>query len=314
MLHPEKSMVAMRQPLHSTTRGILWMLCSCFIAGIFVSLARQASLTQHPFEIVFFRNIFAMLCFVPWVYRRGVKRTFVNLKAGQFRWHAARALCGIAGMLTWFYAISVVDLPLATALSFTAPLFTAMLAVLVFKEQYGFHRWAALAIGFLGTVVILRPGTEHFEPVALIVLVSTVFWAISGMIIKRLTQRDDPILVAFYLTVLVTPLALPFALFVWKTPTWEDMGWFVLIGIAASAFQITLSKAIAATEFAVILPFDFTRLIFVSIFAYFWFGQVIDQATLVGSVMILAGAAYTAYKNRQHRIRREAQIIPDEVE
>lgn len=300
--------------MHSSTRGILWMMANCFTAAVLVTLVRHASLTQHPFEVVFFRNLFALLCFMPWLARRGVKRSMASFRTGQIRWHFARAFCGICGMLTWFYALSKVPLPQATALSFTAPLFTAMLAIIVFKEKYGVHRWAALAIGFVGTLVILRPGTEAFNPVCLWVIVSTVFWALSGMIIKRLTKRDDPTLVAFYLTLLVTPLSLPPALLVWQWPTPQELGWLMVIGMVAALLQVFLAKAIAATEFAIILPFDFSRLIFVSIFAYMFFGEVISRWTLIGSVMIMAGAAYTAYKNRQHRIRREADIIPDEID
>ncbi len=290
--------------MHHTTRGIFWMVAACFMSAVLVSLVHYASRTVHPFELVFFRNIFSLVCFLPWLMRHnrsgGGASMARLLTTGQFRWHLLRAGVGFFGMITWFYGLSVVPLPLATALSFTSPLMTAVASVLLFRERYGWHRWGGLIFGFCGALVILHPGTGHFTLGAGIVLLAAMFWTFSGIIIKKLTQKDTPELVAFYLVLVGAPLSLPLALAVWKTPTWEELGWMFALGWAASMFQVMLSRAIAATDFSVILPFDFLRLVFASVFAYFLFDEIIDAWTLFGAAMILGGAAYTAYRTRRY--------------
>jgi drug/metabolite transporter (DMT)-like permease len=289
-----------------TTRGIVWMVWSCVLTSFMVVILRLMSELDIPFtQAVFFRNAAALVFFLPWAIRQGSK----VLKTSRLQLYSARATVGLVAMYIWFYSLTVLSLPTATALSFTAPLMNALLAVILLKEHFGIHRITALIIGFLGALVILRPGSEAFDANGLFVIFSATLWAWSAVIIKNLSKTESPNAIAFYMVLLMTPMSLPLALMDWTWPTMQ--GWILIaaLGITSNMFQVALSKAIAITEFAVILPFDYTRLLFTSIMAYLIFGEVLDFWTFIGSLIIMASAVYTAY--REHAHARKATSHPN---
>ena len=289
--------------MHPNVKAILWKIGACLAAAVMVSLIRHLSTTMHPFQIVFLRNIIAVLLFIPWLLHAGTSWHDISaLKTTRWKFYWARAVGGIIAMTFWFYSLSVVPLATAVSLSFTVPLMVAGMATIFFGERFGIHKIGALAMGFIGVLIILRPGTENFNAGALFVIVSTIGWATSGILIKTLSRTDSPILIPFYAVVMMTPLSLPLALAAWEPITWEQWGWVFLIALTANIFQVALSHAISLADFAVILPFDFTRLIFVTILAYSIFGELPDSWTIFGAVCIMAGTVYSAWRDyTQHR-------------
>ncbi len=287
------------------------MLASCFTGAMMINLVRYISeaFEMHTFLIVFYRNAFALLLFLPWLARTGVHIFDLSiLKTRRMKLYLWRAIAGLTAMYFWFYSLAVIPLSTATALSFTAPLFTAFLAVILLGERYGVHRWAALAAGFIGTIVVLRPGMEDFDFNALWTLVAAIFWAISSLLIKSLTSTEKPALVAFYMVLMMTPASLPMAIPYFEPLTFEILLWLIVLGLISNIFQICLTSAFASTDLVVVQPFDFTRLIFVSAIAYFVFGEVIDGYTLIGAAIIMASAVYAAYREALHE-RREKKLI-----
>lgn len=274
-----------------------------------VALVRYCSqLGLHAFEVVFYRNFVALILLMPWLMRSGGIKT---LHTTRIKMYTLRALIGLVAMYFWFYSLITIPLADATALSFTAPLFTAILAMIILKEKIGIHRISALAIGFLGVLVVLRPGTDVFELKAVSAVAAAMLWAFSGIIIKALTSTDEPRKVVFYMVLMMTPLSLPLALPHLNMPDWHTVFWLVALGFTSNLFQIALSNAFAATDISVILPFDFTRLIFVSVIAYLVFGETLDMWTLLGAIIILAGAAYTSYREALH-VRQHSKT-PEEI-
>jgi len=281
------------------------MLISCLTASVMVSIVRHLSEDLHSFQVVFFRNAAALLFLLPWLMRSGIK----VIKTTRIKMYGLRASVGLIAMYFWFYSVSIVPLSLATALSFTAPLFTAVLAVFFFGEKYGIHRTAALIIGFTGAIIVIQPGTEGFNYNSIYALIAASLWAFSGIIIKSLTNTDAPVVVAFYMVLMMTPLSIPLAVMNWHEIKYEHIVWIIALGYISNIFQISLSKAIASTDFFVILPFDFTRLIFVSVIAYFAFDQVIDLWTAVGSAIIMASAVYTTWREARIRNTKKAEEL-----
>jgi drug/metabolite transporter (DMT)-like permease len=293
-------------PKSDKTQAILWMLAACFGAAVMIVMVRHISENMHPFLIVLFRNGFALLLFLPWLGFGGWQK----VKTQKVRLYALRGVLGVTAMFGWFYAVSVMPLADATALSFTSPLFTTLIAVVVLKETIGVHRVVALALGFMGTLVVLRPGTEAFQPVALIMLGAAVFWSCSAILIKTLTKTEHPDAVVFYMTLFMTPLSLPLALTVWEPLSMEQYAWLLALGLVSNIFQVCLARAMAKTELTVILPFDFTRLVFVSILAYLVFSELPDVWTYTGAAIILSSSVYAAYreKHTKHGVSRSKTI------
>ncbi len=291
---------------HPHTQAAFWMVFSCLSAAIMISIVRHVSTDVSSSQTVFFRNLFALIMFAPWVWKMG----WFHIKTQKLGLHTIRALNGLLGMMIWFYALTVTELPVATALSFTGPLFNALLAMVIFKEVFGVHRWFALIVGFIGCLVIVQPGTEAFDPFALLVMASTILWALSSVFVKFLSEHDSPMKITFYLVLFMTPLSLPFALLNWQPVPAEIWLWLIGLGVVSNFFQVAISKAISLAPFYVILPFDFTRLLFVSVIAYIFFDEVLTAETLIGALLILGAAVYSSYREaRKNRKRKKARAI-----
>ena len=143
----------------SAIKGILFMLGSTLLAAVMNSAARHVSQTVHPFELVFFRNLFACAFVLPLMWRAG----FDSLKTDRFGMHFGRASLNVINMMVWFTAVSLAPLAEVVALGFTAPIFATILSVLIIKEFVGARRWTAIGVGFAGALIILQPGFDTIQ-------------------------------------------------------------------------------------------------------------------------------------------------------
>ena len=282
--------------------AILWMVASCFWAGVMMVLVRYISFGMHTAELVFFRNCFALLWWIPWVCYLG--KDALKVKSDK-RLFLLRGMIGVTAMHGWFYALAVLPIADATALSFTAPLFTTLIAILFLKEKIGIHRITALLIGFIGALIVLRPGSGSFTGGGLMMLGVAFAWACVGIIIKVLTRTERPEVVVIYMTLIMTPLSIPGAVMNWQPVTLPQIGWLVLLGLISNVFQFFLSTSISKADMTVILPYDFLRLVFASILAFLAFGEVPDVMSVLGAAVILSGAVYAAYREKKHHPRMD---------
>lgn len=263
--------------------------------ALMMVLVRHVSQAVHPFEAAFFRNVFGLALMMPWLLRSGA----AGLATQRLGMHIVRACFGLSAMLCLFMAISLLPLAEVTALTFAAPLFATAGAALVLKEGVRLRRWTATLVGFVGVVIILRPGAEIVSAASLIALGAAVLMAGAMLSIKSLSRTEDPAVIVLYFGLLVTPMSLVPALFVWTTPTPQLLLWFALIGVAATAGQILMARAFAAAEASAVMPFDFSRLVFVSVFGMVFFDERPDAWTYLGASIILAAAVYITHREAQ---------------
>lgn len=250
----------------------------------------------HGFEIAFFRNLFGIVALTPIFIRYGLE----PFRTTKIKLHFARGAVNAVAMLLFFYGITTgIALGLVQSLSFTAPLFTSLLAVLFLGEKMRAHRWTALAIGFLGTLVILRPGMSAIEPGAVYILLAAMMWGVAMTIIKRLTDTDSAITVSLYMVLMLTPISGIAAAFVWTWPTAEQFIWLAAIGVIGTFSQIAFAQAFRLADATAVLPFDFSKLFWSALLGWFFFAQVLDLWVWIGSVMIFAGGFYIAYRERK---------------
>jgi drug/metabolite transporter (DMT)-like permease len=288
------------QPARGTVAGAIWMVAACACFASMAGLIRYISRELHPFEIAFFRNLFGFFVMLPWLLRVGLG----GLKTKRIGLYTLRGVTGIGALLSWFWAVSILPLANATALSFTSPLFGTVLAALVLSEVVRARRWAALGIGFVGALIILRPGFQTIGLPEAMVLMSAVMMAASATTIKILSRTESPNAIVIYMVIYLTPMALIPALFVWQTPSWEMLGWLFVLGLVATGGHQCLTRSFAAAEASAVLPFDFSRLIFAATVGYLFFDQVPDIWSGVGAAVIVASSVYIA--------RREALIARSE--
>lgn len=273
-------------------------LCFC----VMHALVARASQEVPPIEVAFFRNLFGFLVLLPAV----IRTRFVAFRTTKLHLHALRGGLNSVSMMMFFTALAITPLAEATALSYTAPLFMTIGAVLVLHEKIHARRMTALIIGFLGALVVLRPGLVPIGLGPMLVIGSTVLWAGSMLDIKILARTDSSLTIATYMTVFLMPITLVAALFVWQWPTWEQLGIMFLLGCCGSAGHMLFTEAFKHGDTTALMPLDFTKLIWASIIGYFFFGQMPDQWTWIGGTVIFASATYLSY--REHQLAKKAKL------
>ncbi|MEM7270294.1 MAG: DMT family transporter, partial [Pseudomonadota bacterium] len=171
------------------TRGISLIIISTFAFALMHTAIRYLSDELHPFQIAFFRNVFGLLFLAPLLWRSG----FSELKTSRPGLHLLRGVVNIGAMLLFFYALSITPLATVTALGFLGPIFAAALSVLFLGERFRLRRWAAIAFGFLGMLIILRPGIIALDIGAMMVVASALLWGLAMMIIKVLGRTESSV-------------------------------------------------------------------------------------------------------------------------
>ena len=285
----------LNDPEHGRLRGIALMVFSTLAFSAMHATIKHVSGEVDTFMIVFFRNLFGFVALLPLFMRHGL----TPLKTKRLGTHAARVTINFASMAMFFYALSITPLAEVAALTFSAPIFATFLAIFFFKEVVGLNRWAAIFLGFAGTVVVLRPGFEQVSLGAILALCAALTWGGAIMIIKSLSKTDSALTITAYMVLLLIPISLVPALFVWEWPTWTQLGWLMLVGIFGSAGHLTLNQALRAAPTNAVMPLDFVRLIWVALFGFFIFGEIPDIFVWIGGAMIFASGLWIANSESQ---------------
>lgn len=291
--------------LSAPVRGALWMSAAATAFALMIVLVRHLTQIFDPLEVVFFRNVFGLLAMLPWLTSQGIG----VLRTQHLGLHVIRAVIGIAAMVLWFTTLSLMPLAEATALSFTAPIFTSILATVFLGEVMRARRWTAIGVGFLGALIILRPGVEALDPIALLAVFTAGVWATSTILVKIMARTESAGAIVTYLTLFLTPISLVPALLVWQTPTLGELALCVALGFAGSLGHICMTRALAATEATLVMPFDYLRLPLVALVAYFAFGEVADGWVWLGGGVIAASGLYITH--REARLRAAAALASE---
>jgi len=270
--------------------GAAWMILAGFCWTIMTILVRQLSADYSSFEILFFRNLVSVCILLPLAMRSGLS----SLKTQRLQLHSLRALLSYIGVLLLFYGIANIPLPDVTALSFTQPLFVVVLAALILKEAVNGPRWIAVIVGFVGLLVIVRPGVVAVELATILVLLSAFSYAVSNICVKRLMTTDTANQSVFYFNLLMLPIALVPALFVWVTPALADLPLFVAIGVNGTIAVYAYARSFTLADASAVMPFDFLRMPMAATAAFLLFSETGDIWTWVGSVIIFASSYFLA--------------------
>ena len=275
------------------------MILSTFAFAAMHACVRHLSSELHPLQIAFFRNFFGLIVFLPLVMRSGVG----FLRTTRFGLHSLRAVLNVISMFMFFYALAITPLARVTALSFTAPIFAAVLGVIILGERFRLRRWSAIAAGFIGTIVILRPGMIEVDVGSILVVVSAALWGLTLIIIKILGRTESSMTITGYMNLLLSVLSLAPAIYYWQTPTL--IAWVLLVAIAVlgTLGQLLLAESLRQADTTVVLPFDFLKLVWAAVLGYLFFAELPDALTWVGAAIVFASGFYIAYRERVVRGR-----------
>ena len=228
-----------------------------------------------------------------------------NFRTNNIGLMAARGGLNAAAMILFFVALGMMPLAEISALTFTTPLFVALLVVPILRERLGSRRIASLVVGFSGALIIIRPGVEIIDLGAVLALASAAAWAGAVIVIKYLSRTDSPETITMYGLLFLALFTLPPALFVWRWPTPVEYLWLVAIAAAGTLGQLLFTYALKNADASLVMPFDFTKLIWASLFGFVIFAETPTVWTWVGGIIIFAGASYVTLRESQES--REAR-------
>ena len=271
------------------------MLCGMFLFAATDMIAKLLTDNFHPVQIIWFRQsglfcgVVAMLCF------RGL--SVLNTK--QPKLQILRGVLVIFSSLLFVFAVQYVALADAVAASFVAPFFLTIAGAVLLKEPVGIRRWSAVAIGFVGAIIIVRPGMGSIHPAAMLVVLAAAIYA-SRQVIGRLLADTDKTLTTIAYTAIVSSLLVSVPLpFVWQTPSTSTQ-WLLLLtmAIAGAGGEVLVIKALEVAEAAVVAPVHYSLIIWGTIYGYFVFHQLPDRWTLIGTAIIVGAGIYTLQRDR----------------
>lgn len=257
------------------------------------ALVRLAS-SELPNEIiVFFRNALALLILMP-ILLRARRSSSIRPGRGMIHFHLFRAATGLGAMYCYFHSLAHMKLAEAVLLSYTSPLFIPIIARVWLREPMGAKVVKAVAVGFAGVVLILKPGLGIFQPVALIALSAAVLASLAMVSIRRMSFHEPPTRIVFYyslLSTLFSGLPLPWA---WQTPGACMFLVLVLMGLVAVAAQIFMTRGYSLAPAGVVVPFMYGTVVFAALIGWFFWGESIDLLTAAGALLVCTAGVISA--------------------
>ena len=291
--------------LTSQNKAITYTLISIFFFSFMGVFIRKSSENIHIFEVIFFRNLLACLIIIPLMYSSGLA-SFKMYRPGLFVW---RAIFVSIGMFAGFSALTLIPLAQATAISFTTPIFVTILAIFIFGEVIKFRRIAAILVGFIGMIIIVRPGVESISLGIILAFIGAFFHSINLLIVKKLTADETANAIFVWMVIMLVPISFVPAIFVWEWPsalTWLYLWCLAICGTVGHSF---FTRAYALAEITSLQPFQFIKLPMIAFLAWIIFSELPEYWTWIGGVIIFSSTAYIT--RREAKINKSKIVSPD---
>ena len=273
----------------------MWMMASIFASTTELVLVHYLGQGWPSPLQLFWRQGTALIVLLPLIVRAG-RGAFVTRN---FRVIAFRSVCAMSALMLWIYATSHLPLAIATTLSFTRPLWIVLLAWLLLGEQIGRAKWIAMALGFAGVLVMVRPGVSVEAPLAqAAALLASFMFALSFVSIKVMTGDNDPLVIMVYSCLFGVALSGWPAAEMWRTPTVNEGLLLAGLGFTSLTAFGCLLKALTIEGAAALMPLDYLRLPLVVLSGIILFGETLSSATIIGALLILSGALTTTFGRR----------------
>ena len=272
----------------------VWVLGSAVSFTLMIVAVREVSDTMSSFQILSFRSIVGIpiMCVVAW------HMGFRNIRTRRPAMQISRNVVHFGGQWCWVIGVTLLPLAHVTALDFTMPMWTALIAILFLGEKARPHRMFALAMGFAGVLVMLRPGLEIVSEGALIVLIGAVFYGASNVMMKSLLSDDAPWVIVFWMQLIQLPLSLLPAIFWfdWVWPDWSDAPWLLAIGVTGLTAHFAIARAFQLADATVCIPVDFVRLPLAALMGWLFYTEGVSIWVMAGALLIFGGNYYSVWR------------------
>ncbi len=262
------------------------MVCSAVLFATMAATVRVASRELPNAPVVFFRHFIMLVFLLPWAWGQGRRA----LETDDLPGHLVRGLAGVSAVACYFYAIARLRLADAVLLNQSMPLFIPLVERAWLRERIPPRLWGVLLLGFVGLLIILRPGSGVFDPAALVGVASAVLASISQVGIRRLTRTEPVTRIVFYFGLVASAAALPPAVAWWRSPSPLTWGVLLLMGVFATAGQLTLTRSYLYAPAAQVGPFLYVGPVFAGLLDWLIWGVLPDLLFVLGAAIVVSAA------------------------
>ena len=297
---PEKKLAGRTAPARADRpfRGIALILASTVFLGMSDVTSKYLSATLPSIEIAWIRFLVFALIMLPAMLPGS--RLFA-LRTRRPGLQVMRGVALLGSSLFFISGLRFLPIAEASATSFVSPLFVTALSIVFLGESVGVCRWLATAVGLIGVLIILRPGSSSFHPAVFFPLVSALSWACMLIMTRMMSGREAAVTTMTYSSIVGVGILSALVPLVWVAPTWHDILFGILVGVASTVGQWIVVLAFRYADASVLAPFSYTQLLWVSILGFLIFGEVPDLWTVTGAAFIVASGLYTAHRERLRR-------------
>mgnify|MGYP001314064637 FL=1 len=291
--------------MNNNIKAILLTVSGSFFAVLMESLIRSAQYDSNVYTIGFLRFLFGLIIIFPYL----IKKKFIPYKTKNFKFYFIRGLFNLPMMILGFGALVYVPFEQFKALHFLSPIIVVLLSFIIFREKVYMYRILALVIGFIGMLIIVRPGIVDFNIGTIMILISLTFWSLIIIVSKFVSKDDSPITMVTYQYTLMTIFALPLAIYFWQMPSLQSLI-FVFIGaISGTILHLSLALSYKYAELSVTQPVWFSGLIFGSAFGFFVFNETPDVWTWIGGIVVFSSVLLITYNERSKDFKKTKNIV-----
>ena len=257
---------------------------------------RELTNTINSFEIVFLRTFVALIIIVIIITFSGWRA----ISTRRLRLHILRNTIHYIGNLTWIIGVGLIPLAQVFALEFSIPIWVAIFAVIFLKEKLTIGKIVAIIFGFVGVLVILRPGLINIDQGSLSVLCAAFCFATTNVITKSLSKTDGPLTILFIMFAMQLPISAIGAFFVWTPPMPTDWPWIILVGAMSLTAHYCMTRAISLVDVTIIIPIDFMRMPIIAIIGFYLYSEPFSIWIFLGAMLIFTGNYFNIYHERQN--------------
>ncbi len=288
--------------MNNNIKAVLLTISASFFAVLMEALIKAAQYDSNVYTIGFFRFFFGFLIILPYL----VTKKFNTYKTKNLKFYIIRGAFNIPVMILGFGALVYVPLEQFKAMHFLSPIIVVLLSFIIFREKIYRFRIFALIIGFLGMLIIVRPGYVDFNIGTIMILVSLTFWSFIIILSKFVSKDDSPITMVTYQYTLMTIFAFPLAIYFWQMPSLISILLVFIAAASGTILHLCLGLAYKYADLSVTQPIWFTGLIFGSGFGYFVFNEIPDFWTWIGGIVVFSSVLVITYfeKNKEEKNKK----------
>jgi drug/metabolite transporter (DMT)-like permease len=264
----------------------LWMAGWLALMLLITVAGREALHGLNVFQLMLIRSAVGLLLLSPLLWRTG---GLAAVKTRRLPQHIARNTIHFGAQLGWFFALTLIPIGQVVAIEFTMPIWTAILAAMFLGERMTSFKVAAIVLGIVGVVMIVRPATGEINPGQLIALAAAVGFGTSVAMVKSLTRTEQTVTIIFYMLAVQAAGSLLPALYVWQWPSLTIWGWAVVVAFCGTFSHYCMARALLYADASVVVPMDFLRVPLTALMGWLLYSERLDAFTVLGAALILAG-------------------------